>query len=50
MKAIYNNPKEIAELYIESGLKDTIDVDRLVNESAKQLMQKRLLTFIESKI
>ena len=40
MKATYNNSKEIAELYINSGLKDKTDVSVLINESAKQLMQK----------
>jgi len=40
MKATYNNSKEIAELYINSGLKDKTDVNILINESAKQLMQK----------
>jgi len=40
MKATYNNSKEIAELYINSGLKDKTDVSALINESAKQLMQK----------
>lgn len=40
MKASYNTPKEIAELYINSGLKDKIDVNALINESAKLLMQK----------
>ena len=37
---IYNTAKEIAELYINSGLKDRTDVIALINESAKQLMQK----------
>ena len=40
MKSTYNNSKEIAELYINSGLKDKTDVSVLINESAKQLMQK----------
>ena len=40
MKASYNTAKEIAELYINSGLKDKTDVRALINESAKQLMQK----------
>ena len=40
MKASYNTAKEIAELYINSGLKDRTDVSALINESAKQLMQK----------
>lgn len=40
MKATYNNSKEIAELYINSGLKDKTDVQVLINESAKQLAGK----------
>ena len=40
MKASYDTAKEIAELYINSGLKDRTDVRVLINESAKQLMQK----------
>lgn len=40
MKASYNTAKEIAELYIESGLKDNTDVKVLVNESLKLLVQK----------
>ena len=40
MKASYNTAKEIAELYIKSGLKDRTDVSALINESAKQLIQK----------
>lgn len=40
MKASYNTSKEIAELYINSGLKDRTDVSALINESAKQLVQK----------
>lgn len=40
MKASYNTAKEIAELYINSGLKDKTDVQVLINESAKQLAGK----------
>lgn len=40
MKATYNNPKEIAELYINSGLKDKTEVQILINESARQLAWK----------
>ena len=40
MKAIYNTAKEIAELYINSGLKDKTDVIILINQSAKQLAWK----------
>ena len=40
MKATYSTSKEIAELYVKSGLKNKSDVNVLVNESAKQLMQK----------
>lgn len=40
MKATYNNSKEIAELYIMSGLKDTTDVRVLINETCKQLAGK----------
>ena len=40
MKAIYNTAKEIAELYINSGLKDKKDVIILINQSARQLACK----------
>ncbi len=40
MKAIYNTAKEIAELYINSGLKDKKDVIILINQSARQLAWK----------
>ena len=40
MKAIYNTAKEIAELYINSGLKDKKDVQMLINQSARQLAGK----------
>jgi len=40
MKATYNTSKEIAELYIESGLKDAVDVRVLINEISKLLAQK----------
>lgn len=40
MKATYNTSKEIAELYINSGLKDTTDVRVLINETCKQLAAK----------
>ena len=40
MKATYNTAKEIAELYINSGLKDKTEVRILINESAKQLARK----------
>lgn len=38
--ASYNTSKEIAELYINSGLKDTKDVSALINESTKLFVQK----------
>ena len=40
MKASYNTAKEIAELYINSGLKDRTDVSALIRESSRELMQK----------
>ena len=40
MKASYNTAKEIAEFYINSGLRDNTDVKSLVNESLKILVQK----------
>ena len=40
MKASYNTPNEIAQFYIESGLRDKTDVISLINESGKKLMQK----------
>lgn len=40
LKATYSTAKEIAELYINSGLKDSTDVRVLVNEISKMLVQK----------
>ena len=40
MTTSYNTPQEIAQFYIESGLRDKTDVVSLINESGKKYMQK----------
>lgn len=40
MKATYKTAKEIAEFYINSGLRDKIDIKVLADESLKLFIQK----------